>query len=308
MSFCNIKKLRPDADIKNGCAIAVGIFDGVHLGHREMIGALVDSAKEKGIASAVFTFDFDDKLKDGAKLLSLPEKKEAVLKSLGVDIVISAPFYQIKELSATDFAKSLFDVFNAKSVICGYDFRFGKDRLGDVSLIKSVLAPFDVDIITLDALCVDGVPVSSTLIRKLVSNGEVSKVNKLLNRNFSFSGEIIHGVALAKTLGFPTANQIYPENLVKLRFGVYATEIVIEGKKYKGVTNVGVKPTFFDGQKPLCETFIFDFQGDCYGKNAEVYFIDFIRDETRFESKEELQMQVEKDKIAVLKLFEERSV
>lgn len=308
LSLYNIKKLSPDADLSNGCAIAVGSFDGVHVGHREMIKTLVDESKKIGKASAVFTFDTDDNPKCNAKLLALSEKKESLLRSVGVDVIISAPFSEIKDIQASDFVKTLFYSFGAKSVICGYDFRFGKDRLGDVSLIKELLSPLGVNVITPNAVCKDGVPVSSTSIRKLISEGNVSKANEFLGREFSFSGEIVHGAELARKLGFPTANQIYPEQLSLLRFGVYATNIILEGKRYFGVTNVGVKPTFFDREKPLCETFIFDFDGDCYGKTAEILFKEFIRPEMKFGSKEELMIRVGEDKAKALEILSERSI
>jgi riboflavin kinase/FMN adenylyltransferase len=303
LSFYNIKKLSPDADIKNGCVIAVGSFDGVHVGHREMIKTLVEESKKIGKAAAVFTFDTDDNPKSNAKLLALSEKKEQLLQSIGVDVIISAPFSEIKDIHASDFAKTLFYSFGAKSVICGYDFRFGKGRLGDVSLIKELLSPLGVNVITPNAVCEEDVPVSSTLIRKLISEGDVAKANEFLGREFSFSGEIVHGVKLARKLGFPTANQIYPEQLSLLRFGVYATNVILNGKRYFGVTNVGVKPTFCDCEKPLCETFLFDFDGDCYGKTAEILFKQFIRPEIKFNSKEELMLQVEEDKTKALEFF-----
>lgn len=303
LSRSNIKKLRPDADIKNGCAIAVGSFDGVHIGHREMIKALVSEAKRLNAAAAVFTFDTDDNPKDNAKLLADGEKKDEILLSLGVDVVISAPFSAVKNVSAVDFASSLFYSFGAKTVICGYDFRFGKDRLGDVSLIKELLSPMGVEVITPNAVCVGDTPVSSTLIRKLISDGEIEKANELLGRDFSFSCEIVHGAGLARELGFPTANQAYPEKLSLLRFGVYATEFTLCGKTYKGVTNVGVKPTFGDRKAPLCETYLFGFDGDCYGNIAEISFKRFIRPEIKFNSKEELAARVEEDKKKALESF-----
>ena len=303
LSFYNIKKLNCDADIKNGCVIAVGSFDGVHVGHREMIKTLVSEAKKIGKASSVFTFDVDDNPKDNAKLLALPEKKEQILASLGVDTVITWPFSEIKDVSAEEFAKTLCYSFGAECIICGYDFRFGKDRLGDVSLIKKLLSPLGVNVITPNAVCVGDVPVSSTLIRKLLSEGEISKANELLGRDFSFSGEVVHGVELARELGFPTANQVYPEKLSPLRFGVYATTVVLDGKTYSGVTNVGMKPTFCNCEKPLCETYLFGYNGNCYGKIAEISFRKFVRPEMKFNSKEELINQVEEDKKQAMMIF-----
>lgn len=293
----NTKKLRTDADIENGCVIAVGSFDGVHLGHRVMLNALVAEAKRKGVPAAVFTFDAEDNPKAESKLLALPQKKLELLASLGVDVVLSAAFSVARSLSAADFAeKVLWDSFGAKSVVCGYDFRFGRGRSGDVALIKTLLSPKGVDVITPEAVCVNGVPVSSTTVRALVSQGDVASAGRLLARPFSFSAPVIHGAMLGRGLGFPTINQAVPCSLVLPKFGVYAVKCLLDGKIYSGVANVGVKPTCGDGNKPLCETHLFDFSGDCYGSEAEIYFMEFIREEKRFDSLSELRAQVERDK------------
>lgn len=302
----NINKLNPECSLEKGCAIAIGGFDGVHIGHRAMIEKLVSEAKSKGVPAAIFTFNTDDSPKETFKLLASDKQKAEIFSMLGVDIVISVPFSEIKNISASDFAKSLFCDFSAKSVICGYDFRFGKNREGDVSLIKERLSPLGVNIVTPKAVCFDGKPISSTSIRTLISEGRIAKANELLGREFSFSSEVVCGIQLARELGFPTANQVYPENLVLPRFGVYATEIIIDEKNYRGISNIGVKPTFGGNEKPLCETYIFDFCGDCYGKTALIRFVDFIRTELKFNSKEELSAQIKKDQLSAIEKFSER--
>ena len=305
LSLSNIKKFRSDADIKNGCAVAVGSFDGVHLGHQKMIKNLVAAAKEIGRNAVVFTFDFDDNPKSGAKALASLSQKETLLENLGVDILVSSPFSKIKNFSATDFVDFLYEALGARTVICGYDFRFGKDRLGDAEFIKARLSPLGVEVITPNAVCVDEKPVSSTLIRNLLSEGEIVRVNKLLDREFSIVGEVVHGARLARKLGFPTANVVYPKNLSLLHFGVYATRVMVDGNVYEAITNVGVKPTVANGDEILCESYLFDYNEEIYGKAIEVSFVEFIRPEQKFASVDELRSQVERDKISVLKLFRE---
>lgn len=284
-----------------GCAIAVGIFDGVHLGHSQMLSRLKAEAKRLNVRSAVFSFDINDSPKGNRNLLATEELKLKLLRNAGVDVVYSASFCELKEMSATDFANELiFNTFGAKSVVCGYDFRFGKDRLGDVSVMKAVLEPKNVAIITQPPLNENDTPVSSTHIRSLISNGYIKEANRLLGREFSFSAEVIHGKRLGRTLGFPTINQKYPQSLVLPRFGVYAVECVIDGKRYGGVANIGVKPTVGNESEPLCESYIFDYSGDCYGKIVETYLVDFIRNEKKFDSLEELRCQVEQDKNCAL--------
>ena len=289
-------KFRHDADIDNGCAVAVGGFDGVHIGHRAMIVSLVNEAKRHSVPSVVFTFDAEDSPKSESSLLATDEKKNLLLASLGVDIVISVPFSEIRSMQAGDFVQSVFvDLLKAKSIVCGYDFRFGNNREGDVSFIKSLLSESGVTFITPNAVVLDGVPISSTLIRAHIANGDFEKANALLGYSFSFSGEVIHGRRLGRELGFPTINQKYPEHLAMPRFGVYAVKCSVDGKIYGGVANVGVKPTVGQEDMPLCETYLFDYSGDCYSSIAETEFVAFIREEKRFSSLDELKEQVLQD-------------
>ncbi|MBR5286901.1 MAG: riboflavin biosynthesis protein RibF, partial [Clostridia bacterium] len=224
------------------------------------------------------------------------EKKNLLLASLGVDIVISVPFSEIRNMQAIDFVKSVFvDLLNAKSIVCGYDFRFGNNREGDVSFIKSLLSDSGVTFITPNAVVLDGVPISSTLIRGHIANGDFEKANALLGYSFSFVGEVIRGRQLGRELGFPTINQKYPEQLAKPRYGVYAVKCSVDGKIYGGVANVGVKPTVGAEDTPLCETYLFDYSGDCYSKAVETEFVAFIREEKRFSSLDELKERVLQD-------------
>lgn len=291
-----ITKFRENTDIEKGCAVAVGGFDGVHIGHRAMITTLVNEAKRNFVPSVVFTFDASDSPKSESKLLTTDEKKNSLLFSLGVDAVVSVPFSEIKGMNAKDFIRLVFvDLLNAKSIVCGYDFRFGSNRAGDVSLIRSVLSGSGVSVITPNAVVLDGVPVSSTLIRGHIAEGDFLKANALLGYSFSFKGEVVHGRKLGRTLGFPTLNQKYPKLLAIPRFGVYAVRCTVGGKAYGGVANVGVKPTVGGEDSPLCETYLFDYSGDCYGSVAETEFVAFIRGEEKFPSLDALKERVLQD-------------
>ena len=300
-TFADIKILSPEASLENGCAVAVGSFDGVHLGHRSLIKKLVAEAKNRGVPAVVFTFSAEDSPKNGVLLLAQEDKKERLLASLGVDAVVSAPFSAVREMSAERFARGfLFEELGAKCVVCGYDFRFGADRAGDATLIKSLLSPNGVAVYACPSLDIGGKPISSTDIRALIAEGRVEEANALLGREFSFSSEIVHGASLGRTLGFPTLNQNYPSRLAPLRFGVYATLAELKGVLYRGVTNFGIKPTVQNGALPISETYLFDYSGDCYGEIAEIRFKSFIRGEKRFSSLEELKAQVELDKLSAL--------
>ena len=299
-----ITKIRESADINNKVCVAVGMFDGVHLGHRLMLESLVNESKRLGLPSAIFTFSASDNPKSDSKLITLSDKKTELFSELGIDVVFSADFSEIKTMSAIDFTESvLYNAIGARAVVCGYDFRFGKDRTGDAELIKKLLSPKGVSVITQNAVEKNGVPISSTNIRLFLSEGDLTSANGLLGRAFSFKSEIVHGKQLGRTLGFPTINQIYPKELVLPRFGVYAVRCRIGGRLYGGVANIGVKPTVSDENTPICETYLFDYSGDCYGCMAETEFIEFIRAEKRFSSLNELKEQVERDKASATEIL-----
>ncbi len=285
-----------NSDLSGGCAVAVGNFDGVHVGHRRMLERLKSEATRLNLPSVVYTFDAYDSPKKGSKLLTLPDRKHALLREAGIDAVYSVKFSAIKDMTACDFAeKILYTALGAKSIVCGYDFRFGRDRLGDVALLKRLLCEKGVAVSSIDAERVENRPVSSTLIRTLIADGDIKQANSLLGSVFSFSAEVVKGRQLGRRIGFPTINQIYPDRLALPRFGVYAVKVTIDGNVFDGVANIGTKPTVSDEKTPCCETHILDFSGDCYGKTAEIEFVDFIRDEQRFDSVETLTAQIAKD-------------
>lgn len=290
----NIKtiKLR-EAENANGCVLAVGAFDGVHIGHRLMLSRLSNESKRLGVPAAVFTFEQSDSPKQGVKRLALWEEQLLQLSLSGVDTVYSVPFSEIRNIPAETFTTEIiYRTLGAKSVVCGYDFRFGLGRNGDASLIKALLSDKGVSVITPSAESVNGVPVSSTNIRELIASGEPEEASALLGRHFAFESEVVHGRRLGRTLGFPTLNQKYPKPLVLPRFGVYAVVCTVEGERFCGVANIGVKPTVGAEPEPLCETHLFGYSGDCYGKTVRTELVAFIRGEQRFESLSALKTQI----------------
>ncbi len=300
----HIIKLNESVDMKNGCVIAVGGFDGMHLGHRALVSSLMEEACRLSLPAAVFTFDPQDSPKTDAKLLAQPEKKLELLKELGVSAVFSASFSKLKAVTASDFAlKFLFEGCGAKSIVCGYDFRFGANREGDVELIKALLFPKGVSVVTPSVFLKNNEPVSATVIRGLIADGNLRKANELLGRAFSFKSEVVHGRQLGRKLGFNTINQNYPSFLVLPKFGVYAVECLLDGKKYNGIANFGIKPTVGGIEAPICETNIFDYNGDCYGSEVEISFVEFIREEMRFPSVDALSEQIQRDKARVKEIF-----
>lgn len=302
----DIKILSSEKMPGNGCVVAVGSFDGVHLGHRMLIERLAAESKKLCVPAVVFTFSASDSPKSGAGLLAQPELKERLLAGLGVDAVVSVPFSVLRNMPAERFAEELlYRELGAKSVVCGYDFRFGADRSGDASLISRLLSPKGVSVRACPSLDVGGKPISSTDIRAMISEGRIGDANKLLGRDFSFCSEVVHGAALGRTLGFPTLNQNFPNRLVQPKFGVYATVARLDNELFGGVTNFGVKPTVGGTASPISETYLFGYSGDCYGRSVELCFKSFIREEKRFGTLDEIKAQVEADKLAAKKSLNE---
>ncbi len=289
---------------ERGTVVAVGSFDGVHLGHKSMLDALSEEAKKRNMAAVVVTFDVGNSPKSGFGSLAEESNKQELLLKHGADCIISLPFCELKDVSASVFAKDfLFEKLGARVIVCGYDFRFGKDREGNIDFLKENLSQYGVEFVTPKVVTVDETPISSTTIRNAVANGDFAVANRLLGHNFSFRAEIIKGKQLGRTLGFPTINQKFPETLTVPRFGVYAVKVSLCGKTYNGVANFGIKPTVSSDSEPICETYIFDYNGDCYGEIATTSFVSMIREEKKFSSLEELRIQVESDKITALNVL-----
>lgn len=279
-----------------GCAVAVGSFDGVHVGHRKILDALTTEARITGSEACVFSFRESDRPKSGKKLLAGASEKKELLKNNGALILCEADFSAVKDISAEDFVKGiLIGELNAKSVVCGYDFRFGKDRQGDPALMKKLAEKYGIRCVSVPPVMYGSAKVSSTLIRRLVSEGKISEANSLLGYAYSFSSAVISGNKIGRTLGIPTVNQRFPEDRIVPAYGVYAVICETGGRKYGGVANIGIKPTVGGLSKPLCETHIFDFDGDLYGSAVKISFIDFIREEKKFENLSLLSERAKKD-------------
>lgn len=283
---------------KENTAIAVGYFDGVHRAHRSVIEKAV-SFKEKGLSPMVFSFTTiknTPEKKKGALLLQSFSQKTKSIEALGAEYFLCPPFSSFMGLSPKEYAVDLLlKQLNAKAVVCGYDYRFGKGAAGNADTLKEILEPLGVEVVTVPAVLDSGEPLSSTRIRGLLTDGKIEEANRLLGYDFAIDYEVVHGRHLGNTLGFPTINQIFPEYKIAPKFGVYKTSLCIEGKNYLGVTNVGRKPTVGATGFISAETYIDDFSGDLYGKNVELAFQNFLRPEEKFPSIEELRKAIAKD-------------
>ncbi|MDU6783033.1 bifunctional riboflavin kinase/FAD synthetase [uncultured Peptoniphilus sp.] len=283
---------------KEESVIALGNFDGVHRGHIELIKKAIENAKKLNIKSSLLLFNehTDNLVKVGKKdIITTNKTKFEILENLGVDIIYLINF--TKEFMSYSPIKFLDDFLaknlKIKGVVVGYDYTYGYKKSGDVKFLKENKNLFEsVEII--EQISYKGEKISSSLIRKLIENDKIKEANFLLSRPYKLIGEIIHAKGLGKKMGYPTANLRLIDNFVIPKFGVYDTDIIIKGKKYKASTNIGTNPTVEqDGIK--IEAHILDFNEEIYGEIVELELLDFVRPELKFNSVEELFEQIAKD-------------
>lgn len=271
-------------------AIALGTFDGVHTGHRAVLDKVLP------FHSVAVTFSYPPKFyfTGSHELIMTPEDKCAALKKYGICEVDIRDFEQVKNLSADEFLNEIYQKYHPVRIACGFNYRFGKNALGDTALIKDFCNKHGIEFCQTECISENGVAVSSTYIRELIASGRIKEANRLIYGGFSFTGEVLHGDSRGHTLGFPTANLRYPENLVKLKSGVYEVAVTVNGKSFKGISNIGLRPTFRT-DTVMSETFIKDFDADIYGKIITVNPLEFLREEKKFSSVEDLVKAVMRD-------------
>lgn len=279
-------------------AAALGFFDGIHMGHRAVLEKAV-SAKKDGLTPIVLTFSKSPKEVISGKIfetLETFEHKAKHLEKAGIEKLYAVNFLSVKDMSPSEFVlKILIQKLNVKQVFCGFNYHFGKGGKGTGETLVSVCKEFGITANVVPPVIIDGEIVSSTRIRTLLKDGNIKQANKLLGYYFGIKTDIIHGNHIGKGLGFPTINQPVKEGIIVPKFGVYASVVTIDNKKYCGVTNVGVKPTIGE-YKPLYETWMPKYTGgDIYGKTATVELKEFIRPETKFKTLEELKQTVLKN-------------
>lgn len=285
--------------LSSGAAITIGNFDGVHFGHCQIISSLVANAKSRKLKSVVLTFEpHPVKVLSptvAPKLISTKNQKIELLVELGVDAVVFQKFdADLAKLRAEDFFNiHLVKNLNAQFIMVGYDFTFGEKRSGTIETLEMLAGKSGVDVEIISAKMSDSTLVSSTLIRKLVNEGNVEMAATLLTRSFFIDGRVMHGHKRGTALGIHTAN-LATENELLPGDGVYATLVVFAGKTYDSVTNVGFNPTFNNTERSI-EAHIFDFDADIYGKDMRLIFVKKLRDEIKFVSPEALVMQIQKD-------------
>lgn len=281
---------------KEQTAVALGFFDGVHLGHRAVISEAVEYANNNGLLSAVFTFsDSPERLLSGSSKPFLTDnaKKAELIDEIGADLLYMIPFEEVKELSCEDFVKYIIcERLKARKVYCGFNYRFGKGGKGDINTLKNICEQYNISVSEISPVMYDGDVISSTRIRSALMCGKIKEANDMLGRYFDLNFRVISGNRLGRRLGFPTLNQALPKDFIKPLYGVYASAYVCDDKIYPAVTNIGVRPTV-GSDLPLAETWVINVQlPRLYYKKAKIILIDFIRRERKFDSLDKLKETV----------------
>lgn len=288
--------------IKKPSAVALGFFDGLHLGHIEVIKRtlLID-----GLSPVVFTFNDKTVLpkfkeKKGHSIITHEQKTE-IFEKIGAEYIYAPDFNDVKDYSAREFVELILkDKLSAALVVCGYDFRFGKGGEGNPETLKALCAEYDIKCEIVPAVTVDGETVSSTVIREKIRNGEIETANRYLGYELCYTLPVIKGKQIGRTIGFPTINQKIPDYMVKPKNGVYKSWTIVDGKTYRSVTNIGIKPTVdYDGEA-IMETHIIGFNGDLYDKSIRVALRGYIRGEEKFSGLNELKERISVDKTCAL--------
>jgi len=283
---------------------ATGFFDGVHLGHQMVIKKTVELARQCGGRSLIVTFWPHPRTvlqqdADRLRLLSSMEEKRRMCYSLGVDDFVALPFTkEFAELTAREFlSEYLADRYEVSTLVIGYDHRIGCDEIGGREEFKAIVRSCGITpVFVEDSISSEGVAVSSTLVRTIISAGDIASANALLGYKYSLSGVVVSGNRIGRTIGFPTANMsLYDPLKLVPAGGVYAVIAEIQGHKYPGICNIGYRPTLNDGRGQVIETHILDFDSDIYGMDISIFFLNRIRDEIKFSSLEELKTQLKND-------------
>ena len=266
-------------------AVALGNFDGVHIGHRRLFDALGSDARR-----AVFTFA--DLRREG--LICTLDERLRLIGECGAEFAAVADFADVKQMSAPRFVQLLCESLDVRRLVCGYNFTFGAGGTATAGDLRTLAAANGVETVVVPPVEVGGAVVSSSRIRELISAGDMEGAAALLGRRWGFALPVVHGRELGRRMGYPTVNQLFPAELIAPRYGVYASRVTFRGETRGGVTNVGVRPTV-DGAALTAETHVFDFDGGLYGEVVRVELCAFLRPERRFASVDELFAQVARD-------------
>ena len=302
-----------NANILRPTVLTLGVFDGLHLGHQRIMQTVVERAKAVNAVATAITFDPHPRTvlhpESAPPLLQTLDQRLANFEVLGIEQAIVIAFdREFAAQPAEDFLTNIVhDRLHAKEVYLGKGFAFGKNRGGNIDLLRKMSKELGFFANEVEEVTLRGKRISSSKIRRLLSEGRVNLVRRMLGRPYGVEGVIIRGNRRGHTIGFPTAN-LHPHNRVIPKFGVYASATLVGGVWRRSITNIGVRPTFENQAEPSIETYLFDFDGDLYGDVLRVRFLHRIRDERKFSGIDELKSQIEKDSRRALNYFGHKGV
>lgn len=286
--------------LKHKTFIALGSFDGLHLGHLSLIRKTVELAKEYHCKSMVYTFGnhpmtIINKGK-APKLIQTNNDKFQLLQDENVDLLHFEEFNEkYMNTKCEEFILNLINKYNVMGIVVGFNYKFGKNNTGDINVLKRLSVKYNFQLVVCPPFLVEDVVVSSTYIRQLISMGKVQDIKKYLGRYFSVNGMVVHGKKIGKKLGFPTANLQFNEQCILPKVGVYFTAIEYNGKCFKAITNIGYNPTV-NGKNLTVESHLLNFDGNLYGDTLKIYFIEGIREEKKFDNIQLLKETLANDK------------
>lgn len=288
-----------DFKIWQPTAAAIGKFDGLHIGHRELLKRILEK-KEEGYVSTIFTFDPPPEVLFGkrqAKEITTREEKRVIFEEMGVDILIEYPLNEESAaIAPEDFVTEVLKKkMNLAYLAAGYDLSFGHKGAGNAALLKKMAPKYDFQADIIDKVCDEGREISSTFIREEIEKGNMEHVTKLLGDPYRIIGQVVHGAKLGRRIGMPTINLLPEKEKLLPPMGVYYSITKIGQKEYKSITNIGRKPTVSDTDQIGAETYLYEFDKDVYGKTAIVKLLKFKRSERKFAGLEELKQQMIKD-------------
>ncbi len=285
--------------IDSKTAIAMGKFDGIHLGHKKLLGKVL-SQKQDGLKATVFTFEPSPEeffVGHTVRQLFTRNEKRKAFEKLGIDILVEFPLTEVTAATdPEDFVRTILcEDLKASYIAAGNDVSFGDKGRGDQHLLRNLSKDLGFELELIDKVMLDGKEVSSTRVRNEVADGNMHEVKRLLGTEYSISGIVEHGRHIGHTIGVPTVNILPSANKLLPPFGVYSSIVVIDGKEYQGMTNIGRKPTISEKEAVGAETYIYDFDEDVYGKALEVRLKEFLRPEMKFDNLDQLKAQIESD-------------
>jgi len=305
------REIKPDLLARS--SLALGMFDGIHIGHQKVIAEAVNKGKDLSAMPAVLTFSAHPNFiiaKTPVKSITTLDDKLAIFEKSGIEAAIILDFTrEFSQITAYDYIKTILnESLHAVNITVGYNHRFGKQKTGDKNVLKTYESSFGYALSVVQPVLIDGHTVSSSAIRKFISSGEVETAAKFLGRDFSVTGKVVKGKGRGTAMGFPTANLLTDRDIIIPHSGVYFGIVNIDGREFYSAVNIGKRPTFGDLKQNLIEAYIFDYEGELYGKELILSFVSKIRDEIKFDSQQELANQIKIDCEAVRNLSNDKRV